>query len=89
MLLVDTALRAREEQGNPIRVAIVGAGFMSQGLTNQIARSTPGMRVVAVSNRNPERARLRRTAGLRNRSGSRRRRASRGSRWKKSFAPVT
>ena len=56
MLLVDTALRAREEQGNPIRVAIVGAGFMSQGLTNQIAHSTPGMRVVAVSNRKPERA---------------------------------
>jgi len=47
VLLVDTALRAREEQGNPIRVAIVGAGFMSQGLTNQIAQSTPGMRIVA------------------------------------------
>src|SRR5438045_9423164 len=29
---------------------------MSQGLTNQIAHSTPGMRVVAVSNRKPERA---------------------------------
>lgn len=56
MLLVDTALRAREEQNNPIRVAVVGAGFMSQGLTNQIANSTPGMRVMAVSNRKPDRA---------------------------------
>lgn len=56
MILVDTALKAREEAGNPIRVAIVGAGFMSQGLTNQIMHSTPGMRVVAVSNRNPQRA---------------------------------
>ena len=56
MLLVDTALRAREEQGNPIRVAMVGAGFMSQGLTNQIAHSTPGMRIVAMSNRKLERA---------------------------------
>ena len=56
MLLVDTALSAREEQRNPIRVAIIGAGFMSQGLANQIARSTPGMRIVAVSNRKPDRA---------------------------------
>lgn len=56
MILVDTALKARADQGNPIRVAIVGAGFMSQGLTNQIMHSTPGMRVVAVSNRNAGRA---------------------------------
>ena len=56
VLLVDTALSAREEQRNPIRVAIIGAGFMSQGLANQIARSTPGMRIVAVSNRKPDRA---------------------------------
>jgi predicted homoserine dehydrogenase-like protein len=56
MLLVDTALRRREEEGRPVRVGIVGAGFMSQGLTNQIAHSVPGMRVVAVSNRKPQRA---------------------------------
>src|SRR5262245_297590 len=56
MLLVDRALQERQEQGRPIRVGIVGAGFMSQGLTNQIAHSTPGMRVVAVSNRKPIRA---------------------------------
>lgn len=56
MILVDTALKERAEKGKPIRVAIVGAGFMSQGLTNQIVHSTPGMRVVGVSNRNPKRA---------------------------------
>jgi len=56
VLLVDTALRTREEQGNPIRVAIVGAGFMSQGLANQIAHSTPGMRVVGIFNRRIGRA---------------------------------
>lgn len=56
MILVDTALKERAEKGKPIRVAIVGAGFMSQGLTNQIMHSTPGMRIVGVSNRNPERA---------------------------------
>ena len=29
---------------------------MSQGVANQIAHSTPGMRIVAVSNRKPQRA---------------------------------
>jgi predicted homoserine dehydrogenase-like protein len=56
MLIVDTALKRRAAENNPIRVGIVGAGFMSQGLTNQIAHSVPGMRVAAVSNRKPERA---------------------------------
>jgi predicted homoserine dehydrogenase-like protein len=56
VILVDTALKARAEQGKPIRVAIVGAGFMCQGLTNMIVNSTPGMRVVAISNRKPQRA---------------------------------
>src|SRR5579871_4499222 len=56
MILVDTALQAREKEGRPIRVAIVGAGFMSQGLANQIAHSVAGMRLVAISNRNVKRA---------------------------------
>jgi predicted homoserine dehydrogenase-like protein len=56
MWIVDTALRARQEQNRPIRVGIAGAGFMGQGLTNQITHSTPGMRVVAISNRRVERA---------------------------------
>src|SRR5215470_14630079 len=56
MWILDTALKARAEQNRPIRVGIVGAGFMCQGLTNQIVNSVPGMRVVAISNRRPERA---------------------------------
>lgn len=56
MILVDTALQERQAQGKPIRVAIVGAGFMCQGLTNQIENSTLGMRVVAISNRKVQRA---------------------------------
>jgi len=56
MIIVDNALRALEEKGTPLRVAIVGAGFMSQGLTNQIAHSVPGMRIVAISNRRLNRA---------------------------------
>ena len=56
MIILDSALRAREEQGAPIRVGMVGAGFMGQGLANQIINTVPGMQMVAVSNRNAERA---------------------------------
>src|SRR4029077_18699329 len=56
MILVDNALKAREQSGKPIRVGMVGAGFMGQGLTNQITHSVPGMRMAAVYNRRPERA---------------------------------
>jgi predicted homoserine dehydrogenase-like protein len=56
MILVDTALKAREAEGKPIRVGIIGAGFMARGLTNQIVNSVPGMRVVAIYNRNLVRA---------------------------------
>src|SRR2546425_10593892 len=56
MILVDKALKAREEQGKPIRVGMIGAGFMGQGLTNQILHSVPGMRMSAIYNRKPERA---------------------------------
>jgi len=57
MWIVDSRLKELEEQGRPIRVGIVGAGFMCQGLTNHIVHSVPGMRVVAISNRQVERAR--------------------------------
>jgi len=54
MWIVDAALKACADQNRPIRVGIIGAGFMCQGLTNQIVNSTPGMRVVAISSRRPE-----------------------------------
>ena len=56
MIIVDRALRAREEEGRPIRVGMIGAGFMGQGLTNQIENSVPGMRMAAIFNRHPQRA---------------------------------
>lgn len=56
MIIVDDALRARQEQGKPIRVGMIGAGFMARGLTNQIVNSVPGMKVVAIFNRRIERA---------------------------------
>src|SRR3954468_8540897 len=56
MIIVDRALEAREAEGRPIRVGMVGAGFMGQGLTNQIVHSVAGMRLVALAKRPPERA---------------------------------
>jgi predicted homoserine dehydrogenase-like protein len=56
VIIVDTALRAREAEGRPIRVGLVGAGFMAQGLANQIVNSVPGMALVAVYARRRERA---------------------------------
>ena len=54
MILVDTVLKKREKNGNPIRVGIIGAGAMSRGLINQITNYTPGMLVVATFNRSLE-----------------------------------
>ncbi len=56
MILVDTALKAREKEGRPVRVALLGAGFISHGLANHIVNTTPGMRLVGVFNRRAERA---------------------------------
>jgi predicted homoserine dehydrogenase-like protein len=56
MIIVDNALQARAEQGKPIRIGILGSGFMAQGLTNMIANSVPGMRITAIYARRPERA---------------------------------
>ncbi|NNU80306.1 NAD(P)-dependent oxidoreductase [Halovulum dunhuangense] len=51
MILVDSALKRREEAGQPIRVGIVGAGAMGRAIAYQIERCTPGMTVVAIANR--------------------------------------
>jgi len=56
MILVDTALRARADEGKPIRVGMIGAGFMAKGVMNQIFNSVPGMRIAAVYNRHLEKA---------------------------------
>ncbi len=56
MIIVDNALRTCASAGTPIRVGMLGAGFMGQGLANQITHSVPGMRIAAVYNRRPERA---------------------------------
>jgi predicted homoserine dehydrogenase-like protein len=49
MILVDTALRQRAAAGNPVRVAMVGTGFMGRGGVLQILSVVPGMRLVAIA----------------------------------------
>jgi len=51
MIIVDTALQKRHQEGNPVRVAMVGAGFMGRGIALQIQTAMVGMKLVAISNR--------------------------------------
>ena len=51
MLIIDTALQKAASENRPVRVGMIGAGAMARGVTNQILNSTPGMELVAVSNR--------------------------------------
>ena len=57
MIIVDRALEQRAAEGRPIRVGMVGAGFMARGIALQIVTAAPALRLVAISNRRPERAR--------------------------------
>jgi predicted homoserine dehydrogenase-like protein len=56
VILVDSALAEREREGRPIRVGMVGAGFMGRGIALQIETATPGMRLVGIANRTVEKA---------------------------------
>jgi predicted homoserine dehydrogenase-like protein len=56
MIIVDRLLAERAAAGRPVRVGMVGAGFMARGIANQIVNSTPGMDLVAIANRTLARA---------------------------------
>jgi len=51
MIIVDRALEKKHLEGNPVRVAMVGAGFMGRGIALQISTVVQGMELVAISNR--------------------------------------
>ena len=51
MIIVDSALKEREKAGNPVKVGVIGAGFMGRGMVLTIERSIPGMKVAALYNR--------------------------------------
>ena len=54
MIIVDKALERREAEANPIRVGMIGAGFMGRGIARQIVNKVRGMRLVAIANRHLE-----------------------------------
>ena len=56
MIIVDTALEERERQGRPVRVGLVGAGYMGRGIALRMLAGMPGMRLVAIANRSIESA---------------------------------
>jgi predicted homoserine dehydrogenase-like protein len=56
MIMIDTALARRHAENNPIRVALVGAGFMGRGIALQICKYVQGMELVAIANRDIEKA---------------------------------
>jgi predicted homoserine dehydrogenase-like protein len=56
MQIVDTALAQREAEGRPIRVGMIGAGFMARGTALQLLQYAKGMRLVAIANRTAAKA---------------------------------
>ena len=54
MIIVDRALERRERENDPIRVGLVGAGFMGRGIALQMLTATPGMELVAIASRRLE-----------------------------------
>lgn len=65
MIIVDKALERREREGNPIRVAIVGAGVAGRGVALQMVTAMVGMRLMAIANRTLSQAeRAYREAGI-------------------------
>jgi len=64
MIIVDRALEKREAEGNPIRVGLIGAGYMGAGIALQYLTPLTGQRLVAIANRTVETAeRVYREAG--------------------------
>jgi predicted homoserine dehydrogenase-like protein len=64
-MIVDTSLKKRLAEGNPVRVAMVGAGYMGRGIALQIVTAMPALRLVAIANRDPSQAeRAYREAGV-------------------------
>lgn len=57
MIIVDTALAKLAAENRPIRLAMIGAGFMGRGVALNIIQSTPGIELVCISNRNIDGAR--------------------------------
>ncbi len=56
MIIIDTALEKLAAEGKSIKVGMVGAGFMASGTALESFKYTKGITIVAISNRNLEKA---------------------------------
>jgi predicted homoserine dehydrogenase-like protein len=56
MIILDCAMERRASEGNPIRVGMVGAGYMGRALALQLVTAARGIELVAIANRHGERA---------------------------------
>lgn len=56
MIIVDSVLAKRAEAGKPVRVALVGGGYIARCIALQIVSAVRGMRLVAIVNRTVDRA---------------------------------
>lgn len=57
MVIVDSALQELAKDGKPIRVGMIGAGFMGRGIALQILNYVPGMELSVICNRSLDGAR--------------------------------
>ena len=51
MVIVDQALQKRHEEGNPIRVGLIGAGYIGSGIALEMMTGIVGIKLAAISNR--------------------------------------
>lgn len=56
MIIVDRVLAQRAESGRPIRVALVGGGYMARCIALQMVSAVKGMKLVVIANRTIEKA---------------------------------
>ena len=56
MIIVDRELERREAEGRPVRVGLVGAGYMGRGVARQVVERVPGMQLAGIVNRTLEKA---------------------------------
>ncbi len=56
MIILDTALEERERAGQPLRLALVGAGHVARGIMPHILDGPPGIRLSVVCSRRPDAA---------------------------------
>lgn len=70
MYIIDTELKKLEQEGKQIRIGLIGAGFAARGLALQLLTAAYGMRLVAISNRTIDNAKLAYTDALEHSRGA-------------------